>query len=79
MAELEESVSEDFLAETDQQYSFIECKQIGKEFLDDLKQSLKTTLPDIEEPCAKATKYLQKTEVLQLLEVSLPTRIIIFT
>lgn len=71
MAELEESVSEDFLAETNQQYSFTECKQIGREFLDDLKQSLKaTTLQEIEEPRAKATKYLEKTEVLQLLEVS---------
>ena len=71
MAELEESASEDFLAETNRQYSFTECKQIGREFLDDLKQSLKaTTLQDIEEPRAKATKYLEKTEVLQLLEVS---------
>jgi len=36
-----------------------------------LKQSLKVTISEIEEPRAKAVKYLEKTEVLQLLEVSL--------
>ena len=78
MAELEESVSESCLAEKDQQdtYSFTECQTIGKNFLNELKQSLRATnLPDIEEPRTKATKYLEETEVLQLLEV----RKLIFT
>lgn len=52
-------------------YSFAECQQIGKEFLEGLKQSVKgSTLLEIEEPCAKATNYLVKTEVLHLLEVN---------
>ena len=73
MAELKESSSEDSFTEADEQklYSFKDCQQIGKGLLDELKQSLKVTISEIEEPRAKAVKYLEKTEVLQLLEVSL--------
>lgn len=55
----------------DDLYSYKECKQIGKSFLNDLKQSIRVEyLPKIEEPSVKATKYLEETQVLQLLEVS---------
>ena len=73
----EESVSEptDFLAtDRDDLYSYTECKKIGKDFLHELKQSIieesYLNLPEIEEPRVKATKYLEQTEILQLLEVS---------
>ncbi|KAL9952865.1 hypothetical protein ACROYT_G040186 [Oculina patagonica] len=53
----------------DDLYSYKECKQIGKSFLNDLKQSIRVEyLPKIEEPSVKATKYLEETQVLQLLE-----------
>ena len=61
------------ILEKDQQedsYSFKQCKEIGKHFLDELKKAVKVEcLPNIREPRAKATKYLEETEVLQLLEV----------
>ena len=70
MAELE--VRKDVFAERDRQdsYSFTDCQKIGKEFLDKLKQSIIRSTDVIEEPRVKATKYLEETEVLQLLEVS---------
>lgn len=53
-------------------YSYKECREIGKSFLDELKESIKADfMPDIEEPSVKATKYLEETEILQLLEASL--------
>lgn len=51
-------------------YSFQECKQIGKNLLDELRQSISDHLPDVEDPKVKATNYLAETEILQLLEVS---------
>lgn len=65
MAELE--------AETDEQetYSFTECQKIGKDFLDELKQSLVRENMEKEEPRVNATKYLEETAILHLLEVSL--------
>lgn len=52
-------------------YSFQDCKQIGKNLLDELRQSIKSDhLPDVEDPKVKATNYLAETEILQLLEVS---------
>ena len=55
----------------DDSYSFNECKEIGKNFLDELKEAIKVEyLPDIGDPRVKATKYLEETEILQLLEVS---------
>lgn len=67
MAELE--------AETDEQetYSFTECQKIGKDFLDELKQSLVRENMEKEEPRVKATTYLEETAILHLLEVSLRT------
>jgi len=60
------------IIEKDQQddtYSFKECKKIGKHFLDELKEAIKVDhLPDVGEPRVKATKYLEETEILQLLE-----------
>ena len=54
----------------DESYSFKECKQIGKNLLDELKESIQVEyLPDVGEPRVKATKYLAETEILQLLEV----------
>ena len=76
MAELDDTPSEaDFFktVEQDELYSYNECKKIGKDFLNELKQSIIVdNLPesDIEEPQVKATKYLEETESLQLLEVS---------
>lgn len=65
MAELE--------AETDEQetYSFTECQKIGKDFLGELQQSLVRANMEEEEPRVKATKYLEETAILHLLEVSL--------
>jgi len=58
--------------EQDESYSFKECKEIGKHFLDELKEAIKVgNLPNVGEPRVKATKYLEETEILQLLEVSL--------
>ena len=55
----------------DDSYTFKECKEIGKNFLDELKEAIKVEcLPEIGDPRVKATKYLEETEVLQLLEVS---------
>lgn len=51
-------------------YSFQECKQIGKNLLDELRQSISDHLPGVEDPKVKATNYLAETEILQLLEVS---------
>ncbi|KAJ7384725.1 hypothetical protein OS493_020311 [Desmophyllum pertusum] len=74
MAELDDTPSEDDFFKTveqDEQYSYNECKKIGKDFLNELKQSIIVdNLPesDIEEPQVKATKYLEETESLQLLE-----------
>ena len=62
------------ILQTDQQndiYSYNECQQIGKSFLHELKESLRVeSLPTIEDPSVKATKYLEETQTLQLLEVS---------
>ncbi|XP_073249094.1 uncharacterized protein [Porites lutea] len=62
MAELE--------AETDEQetYSFTECQKIGKDFLDEVKQSLVRENMEKEESRVKATKYLEETAILHLLE-----------
>lgn len=82
MAELDDTPSEaDFFktVEQDELYSYNECKKIGKDFLNELKQSIIVdNLPesDIEEPQVKATKYLEETESLQLLEVSVSTRLL---
>ena len=65
MAELE--------AETDEQetYCFTECQKIGKDLLDEVKQSLVRENMEKEESRVKATKYLEETAILHLLEVSL--------
>ncbi|KAM7425552.1 hypothetical protein ABFA07_009942 [Porites harrisoni] len=62
MAELE--------AETDEKetYSFTECQKIGKDFLDEVKQSLVRENMEKEESRVKATKYLEETAILHLLE-----------
>lgn len=62
MAELE--------AETDEQetYSFTDCQKIGKDFLDEVKQSLVRENMEKEEPRVKSTKYLEETAILHLLE-----------
>ena len=53
-------------------YSFSECQEIGKGFLEGLKKSVRASaMLEIEDPRLKATNYLEKTEVLHLLEVSL--------
>ena len=53
-------------------YSFKECKEIGKHFLDELKEAIKVgQLSGVGEPRVKATKYLEETEILRLLEVSI--------
>lgn len=53
----------------DDSYSFKECKEIGKNFLDELKEAIKVEhMPVVEDPQVKATKYLEETEILQLLE-----------
>ena len=58
--------------ETDEQetYSFTECQKIGKDFLDEVKQSLVRENMEKEESRVKATKYLEETAILHLLEVS---------
>ncbi|CAH3017976.1 unnamed protein product [Porites evermanni] len=56
--------------ETDEQetYSFTECQKIGKDFLDEVKQSLVRENMEKEESRVKATKYLEETAILHLLE-----------
>ncbi|CAH3122720.1 unnamed protein product [Porites lobata] len=57
-------------AETDEQetYCFTECQKIGKDLLDEVKQSLVRENMEKEESRVKATKYLEETAILHLLE-----------
>lgn len=65
-----ESVKDFFTTNRNDLYSYTECRDIGKKFLSDLKQAvIGENLQEIEEPRAKATKYLEETEILQLIEV----------
>ncbi|RMX36696.1 hypothetical protein pdam_00015835 [Pocillopora damicornis] len=64
-----ESVKDFFTTNRNDLYSYTECRDIGKKFLSDLKQAvIGENLQEIEEPRAKATKYLEETEILQLIE-----------
>ena len=63
-------VKDFFTTDRNDLYSYTECRAIGKNFLKELKQAvIGKNLQEIEEPHAKATKYLEETEILHLLEV----------
>ncbi|PFX18784.1 uncharacterized protein LOC111339040 [Stylophora pistillata] len=62
-------VKDFFTTDRNDLYSYTECRAIGKNFLKELKQAvIGKNLQEIEEPHAKATKYLEETEILHLLE-----------
>lgn len=63
-------VKDFFTTDRNDLYSYTECRAIGKDFLNELKQTvIGKNLQEIEEPHAKTTKYLEETEILNLLEV----------